>query len=112
MAYAANTGDVSELKAVSSNCAGCFDYISLYERVYSRGGFFRDVRWTPVTWSITTESERSSRVLVAIRAARAKYKASAKEDLRVSDEYDDAFVFELTRQMSSWAVSRLTTGQA
>ena len=112
LAYAANTGDVSDLKAASSDCAGCVDYISLYEKVYSRGGFFRDVKWTPVTWSITTESDRRSRVLVAIRAARAEYRASAKEDLKVSDEYDDAFVFELTRQMSSWAVSALTSGQA
>lgn len=112
LAYAANTGDVRGLQAASSGCAGCSDYISLYERIYSRGGFFRDVKWTPVTWSITSQSPRTNRVLVAIRAAEAKYKASANEDVTVNSEYDDAFVFEVTRRMSNWAVSELDSGKA
>ena len=112
LAYAANTGDVRQLKSASSGCAGCGDYISLYEKVYSRGGFFRNVEWTPVTWSIAPQSAETNRVLVAIRAAKAKYKASADEDITVNGEYDDAFVFVVTRRMSTWAVSELHSGKA
>ncbi len=112
LAHAANTGDVRNLKALSPGCAGCRDYISLYKNVYSRGGFFRDVKWTPVTWSITSQSPRTNRVLVAIRAAEARYKASADEDVMVNGKYDDAFVFELTRRMSQWTVSELASGTA
>lgn len=44
--YAARTGDVRELSALSApSCEGCQSYIKLYEDTYAAGGYFKDSDW-------------------------------------------------------------------
>ncbi|MBC7630399.1 MAG: hypothetical protein H7290_02805 [Flavobacterium sp.] len=44
--YASNTGDTTELRRLSSPmCEGCQSYITLYERTYKAGGYFKDSDW-------------------------------------------------------------------
>lgn len=45
--YAAATGDVDELKRLSSpNCTGCARYIALYRDTYKAGGYFIGGEWS------------------------------------------------------------------
>lgn len=45
--YAANTGDISSLDAAAQPvCGGCRDYVSLFDRTYSRGGFLKTKGWS------------------------------------------------------------------
>lgn len=108
--YSANTGDVALLRQFSEECSGCEDYASFFEKVYGNGGYLRGVRWTPVSWAIT-QGDTTTRVLVAIRAAKATFRQSAGGDIKVNEAYDDAFVFELSRRDSMWGVSGLRSGE-
>ena len=55
--YASESGDVEELRRISSqSCEGCQKYVTLIETTYEDGGYFRGGAWT----SSKVEVERSS----------------------------------------------------
>ena len=44
--YASNTGDVKELQKLSDPaCDGCTEYINLYKKTYTDGGYFKNSDW-------------------------------------------------------------------
>lgn len=88
--YAAVTGDTDELKRLSSpKCEGCQEYIDLYEKVYSDGGYYKDGEWALSDFDLRSGVTDNARAISAhVRVAQGSHKA-ADDDSEVREEAEE-----------------------
>ena len=88
--YAAVTGDTAELKRLSSpQCEGCQEYIDLYEKVYSNGGYYKDGEWTLSDFDFRSGTADDARAISArVRVAPGRRKAG-DDDSEVSEKAEE-----------------------
>jgi hypothetical protein len=105
--YAARTGDVSLLTALSSpRCDGCQEYIALYADVYEAGGKFEGGEWIASDFELEIR-ETTTDVFVRIDANRGRMKSDASSDSRTEDPFDGEVVFEVDTRAKDRQVHRL-----
>ena len=93
--FAANTGDVSPLTALSSpRCDGCREYIGLYKDVYAAGGNFEGGEWSPSDFELEVR-RKTTHVFVRIDADEGRVKPDASSDTRTEKAFDGDVVFEV-----------------
>lgn len=109
--FAATTGNVDELKRLSSSdCSGCQKYIDLYVDTYADGGWFREGEWsftevrvrsTGSGWFLTTDMAFDG----------GSFKVDGAADEQVSEASHDLLTFVLDRSGDAWRVSQFTRGE-
>jgi len=105
--FAARTGDVSPLIALSSpRCEGCREYIDLYEGVYEAGGHFEGGEWSPSDFELEIRRDTTD-VFVRIDADKGRVKSDALSGARTEDAFDGDVVFEVDTSAKDRKVHRL-----
>ena len=104
--YAASTGEVDPLKALSSpGCDGCQRYIDLYSGIYAAGGNFKGGEWTASDFELEVRKQ-STDVFVRIRAEKGRVRPSASTSARSEQAFDGDVVFEVDSRAKDRKVLR------
>ena len=105
--FAARTGDVSPLAALSSpRCDGCREYIGLYKDVYAAGGKFEGGEWSPSDFELEIR-KRTTDVFVRIDADEGRVKPDATSGTRTEKAFDGDVVFEVDTYAKNRKVHKL-----
>ena len=105
--FAAKTGDVSPLTALSSpRCDGCREYIDLYEGVFEGGGHFEGGEWTASDFELEIR-EKTTDVFVRIEANKGRMRSDASSGSRTEEAFDGDVVFEVDTRAKDRRVHRL-----
>src|SRR5699024_1838385 len=90
MLYAARTGDTSKLTRPSTQtCEGCQEYIDLYEKVYSNGGYYKEGEWTLSDFDFRSGKADDARAISAhVRVAPGRRKAG-DDDSEVNEKAEE-----------------------
>ncbi|GAA2070215.1 hypothetical protein GCM10009821_03940 [Aeromicrobium halocynthiae] len=93
--YASETGQTDELEKLSAAaCAGCLEYINLYQDTYEAGGFVEGAQWEVEDLAI--DQRDPSVVFVRYKAGEVRFRPSADSSTEVSAPTKDDLVFEVS----------------
>jgi hypothetical protein len=105
--FAAHTGDVSSLRALSStSCEGCQHYIDLYSATYKAGGHFRGGSWSTSDFELEVR-KRTTDVFVQVRSSQGRIKPDASSSSRIEKAFAGDLVFEVDSKAKNRKVHRL-----
>ena len=104
--YAAATGDVAPLQAASSSCSGCQEYVSLYERTYADGGFFKDSGMVATTYFVTRQAA-TYQVLMTVHIPRTRFKLSESQRVRTGRSAEVSLRLAVDQRASENVVTSL-----
>lgn len=99
-----NTGDTSDYREISADCAACTDLADLVEKWYEAGGFIKWGGWK--IESVRLRGESQSEYVVRVDSSPTKYKESKNGPLRTFDGGPGAHLLVLEAQGDSWVVVR------
>lgn len=107
MNFAAKSGDVAPLSALSSpRCQGCREYIELYRDVYAAGGNFEGGEWSPTDFELEIR-RRTTDVFVRIDAAEGRVKPDASSGTQTEKAFEGDVVFEVDTHAKDRKVHKL-----
>ena len=103
--YASNTGDVEELQKLSDpKCEACRNYIQLFDKTYSEGGYFKDSDWILSDPRLEVR-DQASVVLGHIHAPAGTYKVRKGIDVKPGDPEDFAATYLPFHATDGWQMS-------
>lgn len=103
--YASATGETQPLRLVSSqDCGGCFDYISLYDKVYGRGGYFRRGDWMAQEKLFKQRYKRTIRVVATVDAAPGEYRMHRSAPVRSHGRAQYSLTVVVEHGVQGWKV--------
>ncbi len=111
--FASSTGDVVELSRLSSEeCGGCSKYISLYEKTYAEGGWFKDRAWRKSGSELEFNPQEGSEsfVTTTVTISAGTYAATSSAEPVVGEKTVRKISFGL-RFQSGWQVTQLGLGE-
>ncbi len=93
--FAAETGDVEELKRLSSpDCEGCERYIELYRSTYAAGGYFRGGEWVPGDARVA-KTDLGFIVKTKVTWEESRFRTSSDEQEDVGEAGGDELTFDI-----------------
>ncbi|MGH3358715.1 MAG: DUF6318 family protein [Nocardioidaceae bacterium] len=103
--YAANTGNVTSLRAAARGCDGCRKYEELYESTYQNGGYMREPGWHASDMFAAVQGDGSTGVLVTIQAPRMRYRLNRNTEEKIGRRDVYKLRFEVARRSDEWVVT-------
>ena len=110
--YASDTGDTKPLRSMSSaGCNGCYDYVDLYERIYSHGGYLRGGDWVPQKNALKQRFEGTVRVVISVDAKPGQYRKRRSAPVKTHGTAQYSLTFVAERRTGHWTVIGLDGNQ-
>jgi hypothetical protein len=108
--YAGRTGEVDELASLSADaCESCSQLTSLFEKTYSRGGFFDTKGWQPAALFVIPGTERGVwTATTEVTEHRVRWQTSSTAPQTSAPTEKLNLRLELTRTSGRWEVAEMT----